>query len=149
MGFSESVRHVLGNYVTFAGRAPRSEFWWFQLFYFMAGFVAGALDAVVFGLGPESAAVFAPLLSLGLLLPSLAVLARRLHDIDRTAWWILLFFVPVVGAVVILIFAVLRGTEGPNRFGPDPLGGPGAGTGGGGAAYADDVRSSSVPTVGR
>jgi uncharacterized membrane protein YhaH (DUF805 family) len=59
---------------------------------------------------------------LGVFLPNLAVGARRLHDIDRTAWWLLLHIVPF-GALVLLVFACLRGTPGPNRFGPDPLGG--------------------------
>lgn len=146
MGFQEAVRHVLSNYATFSGRARRSEFWWFQLAYLLASFVAGMIDALIFGTGPDSAAIVAPILSLSLLLPSLAVWVRRLHDTDRTGWWLLLILVPFLGIIVLLVFAVLRGTDGPNRFGPDPLGGGGAGTG---TAFAADVQDSSVPRVER
>ncbi|MDG4768408.1 DUF805 domain-containing protein [Solwaraspora sp. WMMD406] len=58
--------------------------------------------------------------SLALLLPSLAVGVRRLHDTDRSGWWLLIALIPIVGAIVLLVFFVLDGTHGPNRFGPDP-----------------------------
>ena len=55
-----------------------------------------------------------------MLLPSIAVAVRRLHDTDRSGWWILLGFIPIIGGIVLLVFYVLEGTQGPNRFGPDP-----------------------------
>jgi len=56
-----------------------------------------------------------------LLIPSVAVLIRRLHDLDRTGWWALFMFLPILGTLLLLVFCVMKGTEGPNRFGPDPL----------------------------
>lgn len=119
MGFVEAVRAVLSNYAGFAGRASRSEFWWFALFYLLVQLACGVLDAVLFssyGGGPIGA-----LVSLALLLPYLAVSVRRLHDIDRSGWWLLISLVPLVGMIVLLVFFVQRGTPGPNRFGADPL----------------------------
>jgi uncharacterized membrane protein YhaH (DUF805 family) len=80
--------------------------------------VSGILDVAVFpfaSVGPFSAIV-----TVVLFLPGLAVAARRLHDIDRTAWWLLLFFT-VIGAILLLVWAFFKGTRGPNRYGTDPL----------------------------
>jgi uncharacterized membrane protein YhaH (DUF805 family) len=63
------------------------------------------------------------IVALGLLIPSIAVAMRRLHDTDRSGWWLLIAFIPFIGSIVLLIFFVLEGTRGPNRFGPDPLAG--------------------------
>ena len=118
MSFTESIRKVLSSYATFDGRAVRSEFWWFALFYVLVQLAGGVLDVTLF---PESP--FGPigmLLTLALLLPYLAVSARRLHDVDRTGWWLLISFVPVIGAIVLVVFCVQRGTPGPNRFGAPP-----------------------------
>ena len=117
MSFGESVRTVLSNYASFDGRAMRSEFWWFALFYLLVQLAGGVLDAMLF---PNSFGPIGALASLALLLPYLAVAARRLHDIDRTGWWQLIGFVPVIGAVVLIVFFVQRGTPGPNRFGAPP-----------------------------
>ena len=114
MDFAQTVSSGFKNYVGFDGRASRSEYWYWTLFSVVASIIAAAMDSVV-GLGFFSGAV-----SLGLLLPSLAVAFRRIHDIDRTAWWILLSFT-VIGGIVLLIWFCLRGTMGTNRFGPDPL----------------------------
>lgn len=123
MGFTEAVKSVFSNYVTFSGRARRSEYWWFFLFSLIAYFVAGVIDgAMGFGDG----GLFSAVVSFGLLLPSLAVLARRLHDIDRSAWWILIYIIPLIGLIVIIVFACTPGTNGANRFGPDPKGGDAA-----------------------
>jgi uncharacterized membrane protein YhaH (DUF805 family) len=66
--------------------------------------------------------VLSGLASLALFLPSLAVAVRRLHDTDRTGWWVLIGLVPLIGWIIYLVFMCQRGTEGPNRFGADPLG---------------------------
>ena len=88
----------------------------------IVSFITGAVDGVLFSseIGPVNS-----LVSLALFLPGLAVGARRLHDLDRTGWWLLLYLLPLIGWLVLLVFFVLRGTEGSNRFGPDPLGGSG------------------------
>jgi len=120
MGFTQAVKSCFRQYVGFRGRAPRSEYWFFVLFYFIAVLVMALGDSLLFG-SENQMAPLVSLLTLGLLLPSLAVAIRRLHDIDRTGWWVLLWFVPIVGIIVLLVFFVQRGTTGTNRFGADPL----------------------------
>ena len=133
MTFTEAVRSVLSKYATFSGRAPRSEYWWWVLFYFLlilaVGIIDGAVIAPMLGFEAFSEDGGQPLtllVSLAVLLPGLAVGARRLHDIDRTAWWLLLWLVPVIGFIVLIYWFIQRGTDGPNRFGagfiPPPAG---------------------------
>jgi len=119
MNFAQAIGSVLRNYVGFSGRAPRSEYWYWALGMTIGGIVAAILDYAIFETqnGPING-VF----SLAILLPSIAVGIRRLHDIDRTGWWTLIVFT-VIGAFVLIYWACVRGTPGPNRFGPDPLGG--------------------------
>ncbi|MBL6279919.1 DUF805 domain-containing protein [Micromonospora fiedleri] len=120
MSFPDAIRSVLSKYATFRGRARRSEYWWFSLFLLLVGIVASVLDSAL-GVDFEgSGGPVSLLVNLALLLPSLAVAARRLHDIDRTGWWLLLAFIPIVGWIVLLVFALQNGTPGPNRFGPSP-----------------------------
>lgn len=117
----------LRKYVTFDGRARRKEYWWFALF---AGLVTTVLligDILLVGVDTVAVYGGGPMLALGslaLALPSLAVTVRRLHDHDRSGWFILIALLPIVGAIVLFIWYVTRGTAGPNRFGPDPLGQP-------------------------
>lgn len=125
----------LRKYADFTGRARRSEFWLFALFTVIVQIVFSAILSAVGGsammVGDPAAAMGASgvagivLLAylaamLALLIPSLAVAFRRLHDTGRTAWWLLIGLIPVLGALVLLVFYVLDGTPGPNRFGPDP-----------------------------
>lgn len=125
MDFMTSVRTVLGKYATFSGRAQRSEYWWYALFTFVTSLVLSFVDGILFGVTAtgQSIGVLSALFSLAVLLPSIAVGVRRLHDLDRTGWWLLLIFVPILGFLVLLYFFVQRGTEGPNRFGNDPMAG--------------------------
>ena len=115
MGFGEVIRTCLFKNVTFSGRAPRSEFYFLNLLVIIASLVGGVIGAAV------GARLFGEIIGFGLLLPIVAVSVRRLHDIDRSGWWLLLDFVPVIGWIVLLVWACNRGTLGPNRFGPDPL----------------------------
>jgi uncharacterized membrane protein YhaH (DUF805 family) len=114
MNFVQAISSGFSNYVQFGGRASRSEYWYWTLFSILVSIVASIIDGIL-GLGFVSAIV-----GLGLFLPGLAVSARRLHDIDRTFWWVLLAFT-VIGGLVLLYWACVRGTLGPNRYGPDPL----------------------------
>lgn len=124
MNFTQAIASGFRNYVTFSGRAARSEFWYWALFVVILSVVAAILDAAVFPelwVDPENIVTpFGSVASLATLLPSLAVGARRLHDIDRTAWWLLLHLT-LIGTFVIIYWACCKGTSGPNRFGPDPL----------------------------
>jgi uncharacterized membrane protein YhaH (DUF805 family) len=112
------------KYATFSGRAPRREYWWFMLFSVLLVIGLTIVDVAIigeermlaYGTGP-----FTAIASLALLLPSIAVAVRRLHDRDKSGWWLLLAFVPLIGGIILFIWYVLRGTEGPNSYGPDPL----------------------------
>jgi uncharacterized membrane protein YhaH (DUF805 family) len=115
MNFTQAIASGFSNYVKFSGRAARSEFWYWVLFYMIAAVLTKLVDYTI------GVPLTLPLLVLILFLPSLAVGARRLHDIDRTAWWLLLHLVPIVGPIVLIIWDCQKGTSGPNRFGPDPL----------------------------
>src|SRR5260221_12206236 len=121
--FASAIVICLNQYVKFSGRAPRSEYWYFVLFTVIVSIVANIIDAVIFGVAQG---VFSVIASLALFLPGLAVWVRRLHDTDRSGWWWLLALVPIIGWIIVLVWNCTRGTQGPNRYGPDPLGGPGA-----------------------
>ncbi|GAA5078006.1 DUF805 domain-containing protein [Roseibacterium beibuensis] len=125
MDFMTAVKTVLGKYATFSGRAQRSEFWWFYLFSLIVSAVLQMVDRALFGtlVGGQDVDILAPLFRLAILLPGLAVGARRLHDTDRSGWWLLIALIPIVGFLVLLYFFVQRGTAGPNQHGADPLAG--------------------------
>lgn len=104
MTFGESISTCFAKYATFEGRASRSEYWWFFLFTLLASVASSIVSETL-----------SALFSLGVLLPSLAVGARRLHDINRSGWFLLLWLIPIVGWIVLIVWAVQEGKE-PNRF---------------------------------
>jgi uncharacterized membrane protein YhaH (DUF805 family) len=112
MDFWQAIRSGFSKYANFSGRAPRSEFWFWTLFYCLAGIAASFVDRAI-GL-PVASGLF----WLATLIPTLAVTVRRLHDLDRTGWWLLLFVVPAANFVLV-VWWCMRGTSGYNRFGPD------------------------------
>lgn len=105
---------VLKNYAGFSGRARRREYWMFALINLIAGILLAGVGRAI------GTAHVSTLYSLGVLIPSLAVGARRLHDTDRSGWFLLLGIVPFLGWLILLFFLVQEGTRGNNRFGPDP-----------------------------
>ena len=137
------------RYADFTGRASRAEYWWFYLATIVAGLVAGLIDGIA---GNTDVGWLGAIVNLALLVPTVAVTVRRLHDTDRSGWWLLLGIVMVVALVALgfasamgggagfsplliaallvtavvgialFIFMVLPGTDGPNRYGPDPYG---------------------------
>lgn len=117
MNFSTAVKTCFNKYIDFSGRAARSEFWWYTLFIVVGGIVTSAIDGML-GMAMAVNGLF----SLATLLPSISVTARRLHDTDRSGWWMLLMFIPLIGWLILLYFEVQKGTDGENRFGPNPLG---------------------------
>ncbi|ARO27143.1 DUF805 domain-containing protein [Rhizobium sp. S9] len=138
MGFAEAAGMALvQKYATFSGRASRSEYWWFALFYFLVLFAIGLACLVTAsfsdlrdGVPPPVALLLfiGGLIWLAMFLPQVAVQVRRFHDRNISGWWYLALFVcgfvPYVGfiaGIAVLVISVLPGTEGPNRFGPDPL----------------------------
>jgi uncharacterized membrane protein YhaH (DUF805 family) len=128
----------LRKYAQFSGRARRSEYWlWllfvigiqivFQILIVATGgsMMSGAGGGQPSGLSMVLLLIFCAVM-LGLLIPSLAVTFRRLHDTNRSAWWILIGLIPFIGALVLLVFYLLPGTPGPNNFGEDPKAAAGA-----------------------
>jgi len=130
MSFFAAIGSALGRYAVFSGRARRSEYWWFVVFTTLVGVAADIADAVLgttFERTTDGIDAWLPsfglvgtVVNLLLFLPSLAVGVRRLHDTDRSGWWLLIGLVPIVGAIVLLVFFVLDSTPGTNSYGNDP-----------------------------
>lgn len=117
MSFSTSIRTCLSKYAVFSGRARRSEYWWFALFTFVVQAIFSAGDN---SSGHTFFRLISSLIGLALLLPTLGVAVRRLHDGDHSGWWILIGLIPLIGTIVLLVFLIKDGTPGDNRFGPSP-----------------------------
>lgn len=105
------------NYVNFQGRARRKAYWMFVLFNIIAIVIAGVIDNVI-GTGGSITSLY----NLAVLLPCLALAVRRLHDIGKSGWWLLLGLIPVIGFIVLLVFAVTDSQPGENQYGPNPKG---------------------------
>lgn len=117
MSFIEAIRSCLSKYATFSGRARRSEYWYFALFTVIVSALAYLLDRIV---DPHNDyGLVRAVLGLALLLPSLAVAVRRLHDVGRSGWWILFGFIPIIGTITLFVFSVLN-SKPANQWGPDP-----------------------------
>ncbi len=113
MTFTQSIKTCFSKYADFDGRAPRSEYWYFVLFLVLVNIflkLVTASDVLFNGVLPS-------LFGLATLLPAVAVTARRLHDTDRSGWWQLLNFIPIIGWLVLLVWLIRPGTKGKNRFG--------------------------------
>jgi uncharacterized membrane protein YhaH (DUF805 family) len=120
---------VLRHYADFSGRARRKEYWIFtsisviiESVLFAPGFLAWAAGERDPGTLAMVSFLVLVVYALATFLPTLAVGVRRLHDTDRSAWWLLIGFIPIIGGWIVLVFNLLDGTPGPNRFGPDPKG---------------------------
>jgi len=120
MTFTESIRTCFSKYVTFSGRATRSEFWWWTLFVVLASFVLSLIDASILK-APDIGALYA-IFSLATFLPGISVMVRRLHDVNKSGWWFWIALIPVLGIILLLVWECTKGTHGSNRFGEDPLG---------------------------
>ena len=114
MSFADAIRDAFSKYVTFTGRSSRSAYWWFYLFGVLVLFAGLAID---YALG--TGGIIYALVALAMLLPNLAVLVRRLHDAGHSGWWVLIGLLPLVGAIVLLVFT-LQGSEAPNQWGSGP-----------------------------
>ncbi|MCU0843621.1 MAG: DUF805 domain-containing protein [Spirochaetes bacterium] len=108
---------VLKKYAVFTGRARRKEYWMFFLFNIIISFVIGFIDGLVGTVG-----ILSIVYALGMLLPGLGVSIRRLHDTDRSGWWLFISLVPIVGFIVLLVFLVSDSQPGENKYGPNPKG---------------------------
>jgi uncharacterized membrane protein YhaH (DUF805 family) len=124
MGFWQAIVSGFKNYVVFRGRACRSEYWYWVLALVIGGTITAIIDYAAFGTGFGDAD-YGPVNSIftvATFLPTLAIGIRRLHDIDHTGWWMLIWLT-IIGSLLLIYWACMRGTPGPNRFGPDPLAG--------------------------
>jgi uncharacterized membrane protein YhaH (DUF805 family) len=121
---------VLKNkYATFDGRARRSEYWYFVLFYVLILVGLTFVDGLIGTLNEEAGiGVLGVLFALGTMVPGLAVTVRRLHDINRSGWWVLIGLIPLIGDLVLIVFAVQDSQPGTNKYGPNPKGVNGPGT---------------------
>ncbi len=117
MSFVDAIKSVLTQYAGFSGRARRSEYWYFTLF-------NAVLSGVLNGLATQASffAVIATLVSLALLIPGLAVSVRRLHDIGKSGWYLLFVLIPLVGAIILLVWDCKDSQPGDNAYGPNPKG---------------------------
>ncbi|MDB5554938.1 MAG: Inner rane protein YhaH [Rhizobium sp.] len=113
MDFATAVKSVLmQKYANFSGRAMRSEYWWYTLFAIIVSVVLYIVDMM---LGTQ---LLQPIFGLATLLPGIGVSVRRLHDLDKSGWWLLIAFIPLIGALVLLYWFCQPGTPGDNQFGP-------------------------------
>jgi uncharacterized membrane protein YhaH (DUF805 family) len=123
MSFMDSIENVIRNFVNFNDRASRSEYWWFQLFFFVALATADFIDVMMGDLAEVSFNWFGTVAFLGLIIPNLAVTVRRLHDLGYSGWFILLVFIPCLGSIiglVILVFMMVEGQSQINDYGTVP-----------------------------
>ena len=115
MDFTSAIKSGFSNYANFSGRASRSEYWYFTLFSVIVNIGASLIDQIL------GIYIVAGLAGIALIVPGLSMAWRRLHDIDKSgAWWFI--WLTCVGIIVLFVWSVTKGTAGPNRFGPDPLG---------------------------
>ena len=115
------------HYFDFKGRSTRSEYWWWLLFVVLAGIALTIVDMGIGTFNYESGdGLLSGLFKLATLIPGLALGARRLHDIDKSAWWLLMWlsFLLIIPVIVLLVWAARQGDNGTNRYGPDPRGQP-------------------------
>ncbi|MDE6382352.1 MAG: DUF805 domain-containing protein [Muribaculaceae bacterium] len=120
LSFGEAVnKAVAQNYCNFSGRASRSEYWWYALFTMILGVVIGFVLGI-FGAGSTAVSVIQGLVSLALLLPGLGLCVRRLHDISKSGWWIFISLVPLLGAILLIIWFCKPSDAGMNQYGPEP-----------------------------
>lgn len=113
----DSTKRGFSNYATFSGRASRAETWWFWFAVTFISFVLSIVDIVI---GMADISPLSSIFSLATLIPCIAVGCRRLHDIGKSGWFQLLWFIPIIGWIVLLIWMCTKGQEGDNRFGPMP-----------------------------
>jgi uncharacterized membrane protein YhaH (DUF805 family) len=126
MTLQEAVKAVLGKYADFSGRSRRSEYWYWGLAVFVAEIAVLIIRSAANGLGQ----VLYIALVLATIVPSLAVAVRRLHDTGRSGWFVLIGLIPIIGWIVLIVFAAQDSAPGANAYGPSPKGdaGPGAAT---------------------
>ena len=126
MSFGTALKAFWSNYRNFKGRARRSEYWYIQLFLVATNLAAAAIDLALMDgdvdrfIANGGGGIVGLIWILATIVPALAVLVRRLHDTNRSGWWVLIGFVPVIGTIVILVFTVSDSDQSENRYGSSP-----------------------------
>ena len=115
MDFQTSIKTCFNKYAIFAGRASRSEFWWFFLFGFLGATVAWVIDVMIFGYASDAYGPMYLIFLIVTFLPSIAVGARRLHDTDKTGWWQLLW-ITFIGGILVIIWQATMGEKKKNQY---------------------------------
>lgn len=118
ISFAEAVKSCFNKYADFNGRSPRAEYWYFELFNVAVVMVLAVLGAII---GKLFMYVYYAYV-LAILVPSIAVSIRRMHDIGRSGWWVLISLVPFIGSIWYIVLAALPSQLGPNQYGPNPYG---------------------------
>jgi uncharacterized membrane protein YhaH (DUF805 family) len=118
----EQYLGVLKKYAVFNGRATRTEYWMFFLVNFLISIALTVLDKFSGMKGMYSFGVFNLIYSLAVFIPSLAVLVRRLHDTGRSGWWFFISLIPIIGAIILIVFLATDSTPEDNQYGPNPKG---------------------------
>ncbi len=114
--FVGAIKKGFRGYVVWNARSTRAEYWWWTLFAIIVAIVSSILDSIIFGGDLGGVTPLYTLTTLALFLPGLSVWIRRLHDIDRTGWWVWLGLIPIVGLIILLIFTLLPSKVGPTRW---------------------------------
>ena len=117
MDFQTSIKTCFNKYADFSGRALRSEFWWFVLFSLLGGIVSVIIDVMILGYSIESNGPINLIFTVALILPGIAVTARRLHDINKSGWWQLIELT-IIGILLIIIWNATEGEKKKNIYGP-------------------------------
>ena len=119
MNFAQAITSGFRNYVTFSGRASRSEYWLWVLFTILGGIITGIIDYAMFSEN-EYSSPLNTIFNLICFLPSFAMCFRRLHDIGKTGWWWLIALT-IIGIIVLIVWACQKSDVGPNAYGPEPV----------------------------
>ena len=117
MDFQTSIKTCFNKFAVFSGRASRSEFWFFVLFGILGAIIASIIDVMILGYPFEENGPINLIFSVALIVPSLSVAARRLHDINKSGWWQLLW-ITIIGGILLIIWHATEGENKKNKFGP-------------------------------
>ncbi len=110
VGFGEAVKLFFSNYVNFSARSTRSEYWYVCLFSLLISIPIAVIDSAI------GVNVLSILWTLATLIPGIAISIRRMHDIGRSGWWLLINLIPIVGAIIFLVFTC-KASDGSNQYG--------------------------------
>ena len=117
MDFQTSIKTCFNKFAVFSGRASRSEFWFFVLFGCLGGIITVIIDVMILGYPYEENGPINLIFSVALIIPSISVAARRLHDINKSGWWQLLW-ITIIGGILLIIWHATEGENKKNKFGP-------------------------------